>query len=178
MMRNLAIGLLGYLLCVLIGPLWRITPFEVVTPQIALVVAAYLGITARTGLAGATATAAFVGYAADLLGGSPIGLYAFVAGTVCVLARIITLRLIVRGGVFVLGLCGSLTLLGSLLAIALCAYHGAQRGAFFDELLVAIGSAIVTGLLAAPIFRFCRMVDARFARTEREREGLREGLLN
>jgi hypothetical protein len=177
-MRNVSLALLGYVLCVLIGPLWRITPFEVVTPQIALIVAVYLGITARGGLAGATATAAMVGYFADLLGGSPIGLYAFVAGLTCVFARVVTLRLIVRGGVFVLGLCAALAFVGSLLAMALRAYHGAALGRFFDEALVSLGSAIVSGALAAPVFRMCRMVDGRFARTEREREGLREGLLN
>jgi len=177
-MRRVALVLLGYVLVVLLGPLWRITPFEVVVPNLALIMAAYLGITARESMAGATAAAVAIGYVSDLLGGSPIGLSMFLAGVGCIGARLVTARLLVRGRGFIFVLLASMSLVAAGLSYFLRAYHGAGRSPLANELLIALGCALVTGTLAVPVFRFCRMVDARFARTEREREAVREGFLN
>lgn len=177
-MRHVALVLFAYALLVVLGPLWRITPFEVVTPNVAIIMATYFGITARNGIAGPTAAAVTTGYLADLLGGSPVGLYALVSGIACVGARVVTARLLVRGRAFIAGLIASITLVGAMLTLGLRAYHGAPVGNLVHELLVAIGCAIVTGALAVPIFRLARAVDARFARTERDREAVREGFLN
>ncbi len=177
-MRRLALVLLGYLLLVVLGPAWRITPFEVVVPNLALIMAAYFGITAREHIAGATAAAVVVGYLSDLLGGSPIGLAAFLAGVGCIGARLVTARLLVRGRGFIFVLLCAMSLVGAGLSYGLRVYHGAGRAPLANEVLIALGCALVTGILALPVFRLCRMVDARFARTEREREAVREGFLN
>jgi hypothetical protein len=39
-MRRVALVLLGYALLVVMGAFWRVTPFEVVVPNLALVIAA------------------------------------------------------------------------------------------------------------------------------------------
>ncbi len=177
-MRLVALTLLGYVLLVLLGPLWRVTPFEVVVPNLALIMAAYLGVTAREHLATPVAAAVIVGYLGDLLGGSPAGLTAFIAGLGCVTARLVTARLLVRGRGFIIILLASLTLAGAALSLGLRVYHQAASAPLWSELLIALGCALITGITAVPVFRLCRAVDARFARTEREREAVREGFLN
>ena len=177
-MRRVAIVLLGYGFLLLMGPLWRITPFEVVVPNLSLIMAAYLGITARDHMAGATAAAIVVGYLSDLLGGSPIGLSAFLAGVACMGARLVTARLLVRGRGFIFVLLSAMTLVSSALSYGLRAYHGAGRAPLANEVLIALGCAVVTGMVAIPVFRMCRLLDSRFARTERDREAVREGFLN
>jgi hypothetical protein len=177
-MRHLALIGIAYILLVLVGPVWRLTPFDVVVPNMAAIFAAYLGVTARATIAGPTAAAVTVGYLADLLGGTPPGLMAFAAGAMCPLARFATTRLLVRGRTFVLVLCGAATLVVGLLVLGLRAYHGARVGGLGGEAITTLGSALVTGAVAVPVFRLLRVVDARFARTEREREAVLEGYLN
>jgi rod shape-determining protein MreD len=169
---------IAYLTLLLAGPLWPVLPFEVAAPNLVAIFAAYLGITARGGVAGPTAAALAIGWLADLLGGSPRGLMALVAGVICVVARFATARLLVRGAPFVAGFCAGLALVGAVVVQLVRAAYGASRGPFASELVVAIGSAVLTGLVAPPLFRLCRLVDSRFARTEREREAVREGYLN
>ena len=177
-MRRVALVLLGYALLVVMGAFWRVTPFEVVVPNLALVMAAYFGITAREHIAGATLAAVVVGYLSDLLGGSPIGLMAFLSGVGCIGARLVTARLLVRGRGFVFVLLSAMTVVAAGLSYGLRVYHGAGHATLASETLIALGCAVVTGIVALPVFRLCRMVDARFARTEREKEAVREGFLN
>ena len=54
---------------------------------------------------------------------------------------------------------------------------GAEGAPVGSQAAVVFGSAALTGVVAPFVFRMCRAVDARFARTEREREALREGYL-
>jgi hypothetical protein len=84
----------------------------------------------------------------------------------------------VRGRSFIVVLVASMTLVAAAVSYGLRAYHGSGLAPFGNETLIALGCALVTGSLAIPVFRTCRMVDARFARTEREREAVREGFLN
>jgi cell shape-determining protein MreD len=177
-MRRAALVLLGYLLLIVLGAAWRITPFEVTVPNLSLIMAAYFGITAREHIAGATLAAIVVGYLSDLVGGSPLGLSALIAGVGCMGARLVTARLLVRGRGFIFVLLSSMSLVAAGLSYGLRAYHGAGRAPLANEALIALGCAVVTGVLALPVFRLCRSVDARFARTEREREAVREGFLN
>jgi cell shape-determining protein MreD len=176
--RHFALIGVAYVMLIAIGPLWRITPFDVVAPNLAVIFAAYLGVTVRQNVLGPTAAAIGIGYLADLLGGTPPGLMAFCAGLLCLLSRVATRGLLVRGRGFVMVMAGAATLVAAILVLGLRAYHGARIGDFSDEILVALGSALVTGALAVPVFRVLRTVDARFARTEREREAVREGYLN
>jgi hypothetical protein len=157
---------------------WRLAPFAVVVPNLAAVFAAYLGVTARGAIAGPMAAAIAIGYLADLLGGTPPGLMAFVAGALTPLSRAATTRLLVRGRGFVMVLCGAISLVSAALTLALRAYHGARVDGLAGELVTAIGCALITSVVAIPVFRLLRLIDARFARTQREREAVLEGHLN
>jgi hypothetical protein len=177
-MRYLTLTFTAYVLLVLLGPMWRLMPFDVIVPNLTVVFAVYLGVTARESLAAPTATAVTIGYLADLLGGSPAGLMAFIGGLACVVSRALTVRLLVRGRGFIMSLGAAVTLGAALLTLGLRGWYGAHVGGLADEAVVAIGCALLTGAVSAPVFRLCRSLDARFARTEREREAVREGYLN
>jgi rod shape-determining protein MreD len=170
--------LLAYLLLVLFGAVFRVLPFEVVAPNVAVVFAVYLGMTAPSGLYAAVLGGLAIGYLADLLTGSPRGLGALVAGLLGMGCRLLASRLLLRGRLFVAVFAFLASLAASLLALGARAYFGAGLGAWHREAIVAIGSAFLTALVAPPIFRLCRLVDARFARTQREREAVREGYLS
>jgi hypothetical protein len=175
-MRAAAHVLAAFLLIVLTGALWRVVPADVVAPQVGLLVALYLGASVRGQVWEATAAALAVGYLHDIVDGGPRGLFAFVLGAVCLLARVATARLLVRGTVFIMVFTWS----GAAVAVVLtwvlrAALGGAVR--VVDELPAALGSTVVTALAAPLVFRIGRVIDARFARTQREREALREGYL-
>jgi cell shape-determining protein MreD len=177
-MRALTHIAVTFLLLVLLGALWRVTPFEVAAPDVALVAALYLGVTARSYLWEATAAVLMIGYLADLLAGAPRGLSSLVLALVCILSRLVSARLLVRGNLFV----GVFTLLwaaaGGLFQLGVRVYFGAGTGPFWRELVTMASSALLTAALAPLLFRIFRSVDARFARTEREREATREGYLS
>lgn len=177
-MRALVHIAVAYVTLVVGGAVWPALPFRVVAPDVTAVFAVYLGITARQEISGAAATAVVIGYLADLLGGTPRGLMALVAGLTCVVGRLLTARLLVRGRLFVSVFCAVTAFAAALFTLGLRISFGVSIGGVWGEILVAVASALLTGLVAAPLFRICRAIDARFARTEREREAVREGYLN
>jgi rod shape-determining protein MreD len=166
-----------FLLLILVGALWRVTPFEVVVPDVALLFALYLGVSGRSTLWEATFAVLVIGYVHDVLAGAPRGLDSLVLGTMCILARVVTARLLVRGAAFVavVGFVGAVAagVLGLLVEVA----FDAPVAPFGAEVVAVLGSAALTALVAPAGFRLCRAIDARFARTQREREALREGYM-
>lgn len=176
-MRSVAHIVAAFLLMVLLGALWRMTPFEVLVPDVALIFALYLGVSARSYLWDATAAVLMIGYLHDLLAGAPRGMSSLVLGVIAILCRIASTRLLLRGSLFV----GVFTFLGGVLSGVLVMgvrlYFGAGLGPVSRELMTCFGSALLTAVLAPLVFKICRVIDARFARTEREREAVREGYL-
>lgn len=166
-----------FVLLVLVGALWRITPFEVIAPDFALLFAVYLGITPRSSIGEAVAAALACGYLHDVLAGAPRGLGSFVLGAMCVLARLVTARLLVRGGLFVAVFSFVAAGLAAVILLLVRLPLDAPIGSASAELVAALGSSALTALVAPAVFRLCRTIDARFARTQREREALREGFL-
>jgi rod shape-determining protein MreD len=167
----------AFLLLVLLGGLWRIMPFDVITPDLALLVALYLGASVRGHVWEATAAALVIGYLGDVLAVAPRGLGAFVLGAICLLARLATARLLVRGTIFTAVFCLIGALAASALAFIVRASFG-ELGPIDRELPAAFGSVLLTAALGPAVFRVCRWIDARFARTARERQALREGYLS
>jgi rod shape-determining protein MreD len=177
-MRILAHIGVGYLLLVLLGGIWRVTPFQVVSPDLTLIFAVYLGMALRSEVWKATAGIVVIGYLADVLAGSPRGLSSVVMGTVCILCRLVSARLLLRGRLFIGAFTFFAAIGAGLMTIGLRAYFAAGMGGVWDESLVLLGSAFLTGLLSPMVFRILRGLDARFARTQREREAVREGYLS
>jgi hypothetical protein len=177
-MRVLAHIAVAFLLLVVTGTVWRITPFHVIVPDIALIFALHLGITAgRSPISHATMGVIWIGYFADVLSGSPRFMSAAVLGAICILCRLASGRLLVRGRLFIAAFSFVGAMAAHLLLVGLRLYFGAGAGPALDELFMIAGTALLTAVVAPAIFRLCRAIDAKFARTEREREAVREGYL-
>jgi len=177
-MRVLAQTVAYFFVAVLLGALWRVTPFEVVAPDIALLFVLYLGVTAaRATLPEVTFAAILIGYLHDVLAGAPRGEGAIVLGAVCILCRISTARLLVRGRLFVAGFAFVGSLAAALVGAFVRVTFDESVGRFLPELLTAVEVAALTAIFAPPVLRICRWIDAKLARTQREREALREGYL-
>jgi len=167
----------AFVLTVLLGAVWRLTPFELIVPNLPLLYALFLGASSRNPIWEATLATLVIGYLADVVGGAPRGLGAFVLGTICILTRLMSTRLLFRGWLLVAILSFVAAAAAGLETLALCAFGGAGTGPLPRELALIGGSALATAFFSPLVFRLCRSIDARFARTEREREAVREGYL-
>lgn len=178
-MRSATLVLVCYGLMLVTGVVWArlpLGPLREVPPDLAALTAGYLGLTARTGLAGAVASAVIAGYLADLLSGSPPGLMALVAGVVGVLAFLVQRRILVRGRALTLVFAASLGLIAEILVWLVLALAGQPLPHPVHPLLSFALVAVTTGVVGLGVLRLYRRVDAAFARTHRERDHALEGL--
>jgi hypothetical protein len=180
-MRIAAQVFLAYGLILLFGCLWQLLPLGRAAPDVVALSAVYLGFTARSRVAPPTLGAVIIGYLGDLLTGTPRGMLALIAGILCILGHVIHRRLIVRGFAVTLAVAFFTGLMAGFLGLFVRAYAGLiyQAGAGAGagmELGVLLYGAVLTGASGPLVFRLCRSIDARFARTFREREGTLEGL--
>jgi rod shape-determining protein MreD len=158
---------------------WRVLPLgplAVAIPDLAAVTAAYLGLTARRGIAQAVGGAVVVGYLGDLLTGAPAGLGALIAGAVCILGYLVQRRLLVRGWAVTLTFCGLTGITAALLSIAIRAIGGQDLAPTSTEIFHAMAAAFATALFGPLVLRLLRRIDAAFARTHRERDQALEGI--
>lgn len=175
-MRVAAQVMLGYVLVLLLGALYPSLPFvERAAPDVVALCAVYLGLTAHTRLAPSMFGAVVLGYLADLMVGSPRGVLALTAGIICIMGHVAHRGLIVRGWTVTLVFSFFVGLAAGLVVMALRAYLGLGGGGFGSELWLLLGSSILTSLTGPLVLRLCRIVDARFARTYRERDATLEG---
>jgi len=169
-MRIAAHVFLAYALVLVLAAVWRHMPMTRAAPDVAALVAVYLGLTARSRLAPPTAGAVVLGYLGDLLVGTPAGLLSLTAGLVCIVGHLVHRRLLVRGTLFTMAFSFFAGLFAGLVVLFIRLVSGGLPGSAGSELLVLFGSAVLTGLSGPLVFRMCRFIDARFARTQRERE--------
>lgn len=167
----------SYLLLLLLGAVWRLLPLANFAPDFVNLVAAYLGLSARSRLAPSVAGAVAIGYLADLLFGTPVGLMAVTAGLVCTVCHLIQGRLLVRGWVFTMVFASLTAFAAGLFVLAVRAASDLLPLGWGHEFGAVLTVALVTGLLGPFVFRSCRYVDARFARTPRERDAAASGII-
>jgi hypothetical protein len=176
--RTATHALVAYLVLLLLGSIWRLLPIgalHAAAPDVAALVAAYLGLTARNYIAPAVAGAVATGYLADLLSGAPPGLHALIGGAVCLLGHGVHRRILVRGWAMTLGFSAFVGAAASVcvIAIRVASHHPVELGHAVRALIaVAIGTAAIGPL----VFRLHRRIDAAFARTHRERDAALEGI--
>ena len=184
-MRTAVQVLAGYALLLVFGAVWRLAPITLAAPDLLAVVAVYLGLTARTvviggatlRLAPATLGAIVLGYLADLLCGSPRGALALSAGLVCVAGQLVQRHLILRGLLASMVLAFFAGLLSGVILLLIRLSGGLTAGDSWREAGMLLASAVLTGVVGPLVFRMCRSIDARFARTAREREITLGGLV-
>ena len=156
-------------------PLWELVPTVVVAPQLPVLFAVYMGIAYRERLLGVVVGSVAVGYLTDVMYGAPVGLWATVAGVVCLASRLVSRRLHVRGLGFELVFVWAMSLVGSGALLLLKVSFGLPVWSVTSELWLALRVAVVTAVVAPLLFGVLRRIDIGFARTEREREALRQG---
>ena len=167
---------LGYFMVLVMGVVWRLGPLDRAIPDVVALIAIYLGLAARERVAPSVLAAVVIGYLADLLLGGPLGLLSTGAGVMCLVGHFVQGRLIVRGLVFTAGFAVVVGLVSGLVLLALRGFHGLVGAGAGSQLVTILLSALTTGVAGPIVFRLCRQVDARFARTQRERDAALEGL--
>ena len=178
-MRTGTIVLAAYFLCVVLGAVWRLMPFQLVcdaVPDLGALTAAYLGLTARREVAPAVGGSVVLGYLIDLISGAPPGLMALVFGLTGLVARAVQQRILVRGAAMTIGFSAFVAVIAGVVAIFVRGLYGVPSGAFSTDLQHLALVTIATALIGPLVWRVFRRIDAAFARTHREREAALEGL--
>jgi len=176
-MRTASIVLAAYVILLVVGATWHaIAILPSAPPEIAAVAAVYLGLTARRSVAGAVAGAVVIGYLADLLSGTPVGLHALVSGAMCIFGQLVQRRIVVRGLRVTIAFSLLVGVVASLLVAIIRWLTLQPTGSTLYELLGILTPALPTALLGPLVLRGFRRIDAAFARTHRERDAALEGL--
>ncbi|HJZ86242.1 MAG TPA: rod shape-determining protein MreD [Polyangia bacterium] len=159
--RHLVLVVVGYMLTVLQASLQALVPVRVRVPELGLLVALYAGLTARGGVAGASAVAFALGYVTDLLAGAPKGLHALVFVLMCLLAKGASLRLLLRGSLVSAGFAFA----ASLSAAGLIVLTRAQtESGTLAPLQMAPLQAAVTALAAPIVYGLLGRLEGRVAK--------------
>jgi rod shape-determining protein MreD len=175
--RTATIVLVAYLLCVVIGSLWRLAPWIAdAIPDLGALTAAYLGLTARRQVSPAIGGAVVLGYLVDLISGAPAGLVALVLGLTTLVARAVQQRILVRGAVISVAFSAFVALLVGILSWLVREIYQVPTAAFAVELRHLAGVTIATAIIGPLVWRLFRRIDAAYARTHRERDAALEGL--
>ncbi len=178
-MRTATLVIVAYLMCVIVAAVWRLAPAMVLrdaVPDIGALTAAYLGLTARRGVAPAVGGSMVLGYLIDLISGAPPGLMALVLGLTCLVSRAVQQRMLVRGAAMTIGFSAFVALFSGALALIVRILYSVPRSSFTTDLKHIALVTIATALIGPLVWRMSRRIDAAFARTHRERDAALEGL--
>jgi rod shape-determining protein MreD len=178
--RTATLVLAAYALCVIVGACWRLLPLQLVrdaVPELGALTAAYLGLTARRGLAPAIGGSVTIGYLADVISGTPAGLGALVLGITCLVTRSAQQRILVRGAAMTIGFSAFVALVAGVVGLLVRAVAGVRLASIAVELSHLALVVAATALIGPLVWRLFRRIDAAFARTHREREAALEGLM-
>lgn len=176
-MRTATLVLVAYLLCVIVGAVWHLMPvLRDAVPDLGALTAAYLGLTARRGVAPAVGGSIVLGYLVDLISGAPPGLTALVLGLTGLVARAVQQRILVRGAAMTISFSAFVALVSGVLLLIIRIGYGLPRAGFALELQHIAVVTIATAIVGPLVWRVFRRIDAAFARTHRERDAALEGL--
>jgi rod shape-determining protein MreD len=178
-LRTATLVLAAYALCVIVGACWRLLPASFLrdaVPELGALTAAYLGLTARRTLAPAVGGSVVIGYLADVISGTPVGLAALVLGITCLVTRSAQQRILVRGAAMTIGFSAFVALVAGVVGLVTRAVAGVPVAAITVELSHLSLVVAATALIGPLVWRLFRRIDATFARTHREREAALEGL--
>lgn len=178
-MRTATLVIVAYLVCVLIASIWRLLPVSFLrdaAPEVGALTAAYLGLTARRGVAPAVGGSVVLGYLVDLISGGPPGLMALVLGLTGLVARAVQQRMLVRGAAMTMAFSAFVALVAGVLALLVRGLYHMPRAALSLELQQIALVTVCTAIVGPLVWRMFRRIDAAFARTHRERDAALEGL--
>ncbi len=174
-MRTFAYVLVFGLIVAAIATISRWLPFSSI-PLMSSLVGVHLGLSTKRKPVRAILAAVVVGYVSDLIQGNPAGLCALSSGLVALIFYSVQSRLLVRGWLF----SSSLGFLGASIAGVVMALfrHGIGAGPPSSGYVLTIFWVALSSAVIAPmVFAICRQIDAKFVRTQRERQLALGGVL-
>ncbi len=163
-MRNLGFFAVAALLILvqsnlfrLIGPLSSLFGYSLhgVTPSLALPLVIFLGVHEPSMPRGAALSFA-IGYAQDLLGGAPIGLFTFVYVMIWWLSRVAGVRLTAQTVLTRMSLALVFALVQSAVILVLLAVFGSDNKRPLELATIVLPHAISTALCAPLLFRIAQ----------------------
>lgn len=153
--------LMGYAMLLMVAPMGYLMPVEIPMPDLALLVILYLALAVKGSPSAGAACAVGLGYLSDLFSGAPRGLYSLTFVLCYFVVRGLSARLYLRGKLsqmlasFIASLATSVLLVG--LEVVL------SRHATWAMIHPALGSALVTGLVAPFMFWLLWSIDKKLA---------------
>jgi rod shape-determining protein MreD len=177
-MRTATIVLVAYALCVVVAAVWARLPGDVrdAIPDLGVMTAAYLGLTARRNLAPAVGGTIVLGYLLDIISGTPVGLCAFVLAWTGLVARAVQQRIYVRGTAMTVAFSAFVAIVAGVIGVVTRMVYGLPHAPFAVEARHIALVAIATAVVGAPLWRLFRRIDAAYARTHRDRDAALEGI--
>jgi len=164
-MRSLAYLGIAVLLLLLQSNLFRLTaPLSALfgvawphglTPSLVLPLIVFLGVHELSTARGALLAFA-IGYAEDILGGAPIGLFTFVSVTIWWLARVTGVRLTAQTALPRMSLALAFALVEGTLVLILLAVFGDDNRRPVEIASVVVPRAIATAVCSPPVFRLAQ----------------------
>jgi len=121
-------------------------------PSLVLPLVVFLGVHELSTARGALLAFA-IGYAADILGGAPIGLFTFVSVTIWWLARVTGVRLTAQTALPRMSLALAFALVEGALVLILLAVFGDDNRRPVEVASVVVPRALATALCSPPVFR-------------------------
>ncbi|HJK99514.1 MAG TPA: rod shape-determining protein MreD [Polyangiaceae bacterium LLY-WYZ-14_1] len=162
-MKHVAHVLLGFALLVLqssLGTLWSLHPFS---PNLLLPMVIFYGVTPEVSVVRGAVLGFALGYILDIFCGNPMGLQTFLMVATYLVAKVAGLRLFLRGPAFQMLLTFVVGVLDGGTILALRAIFEPPppfpAASVETSLSEVFGPALVTALVAPPIFGFVRRVE-------------------
>jgi len=121
-------------------------------PSLLVPLLVFLGVT-ETNLSLGACVAFLLGYVLDVVGGAPIGLYAFTSVATLALARITGLRMVTQGGFARALLAGAFAAFGAVVALVLLAIFGKSPYVPRAYFRLVLPHALATAVVAPLVFR-------------------------
>ncbi len=163
-MRNLAFLVAGLVLLLLQANVFRVIAWVHVpglVPSLVLPLIVFMGVHEYS-LARGAAVAFVLGYATDLIGIAPIGLFTFTYVATFVLARAAGVRLAAQTMWMQALLATAFALLHSVMVLVLLAIFGRDKDAWVPRQLypLALPHVLATGFIAPLVFRVAQRIHA------------------
>jgi rod shape-determining protein MreD len=157
-LQSLTIILLGFFLLVIQSTFALLAPWDTVVPNLALPIVLYMGLHGYGAGRGAILSFA-LGYLMDVFAGSPMGLHTLVTVAIFLISRVAALRLFLQGWIFEIVLTFILTLVSSMLILAVRALFDKDFGSLLIHLEIVSLRAVATAVFAPVVFRMTAWID-------------------
>jgi rod shape-determining protein MreD len=159
-MRYTAFLLLGLVLITLQGEVYLLLgPLaeKGFRPSLLVPLLVFLGVT-ETNIALGAGVGFLLGYVLDVVGGAPVGLYAFTSVATVAVARLAGVRVVTRGGAARALLAGGFAAFGSVVVLVLLAIFG--KSAYVPRAMakMILPHALATTIVAPLVFRVATRV--------------------